>query len=164
MTGRSDRTSRHVAHLNVAVLRHDWDDARVAGFTDNLGRVNALAERSSGFVLRLDVPEDKPAPADLVGMVGASERLAWTLSVWRSAEELRHYVHDTVHGAFLRRRAEWFEPLEDATYVIWPVPAGHVPTIEEGAARLAALRAHGPTPAAFDFGYLAEGNSEKVMA
>jgi hypothetical protein len=30
-------------------------------------------------------------------------------------------------------------------------PAGHIPTVEEGMAKLAHFEAHGPTPAAFSF-------------
>ena len=35
--------------------------------------------------------------------------------------------------------------------MLWWIPAGQVPTIEEAKARLAHLRDHGPTPAAFTF-------------
>jgi hypothetical protein len=35
--------------------------------------------------------------------------------------------------------------------VLWWVPAGHEPTVEEAEARLDHLREHGPTPEAFTF-------------
>ena len=50
----------HVAHMNYAILRHDWEDPRVAGFVDNLELVNAVAARSPGFVWRLNIRDLRP--------------------------------------------------------------------------------------------------------
>ena len=36
-------------------------------------------------------------------------------------------------------------------YVLWWVPAGHIPTLEEAKAKLAYLGEHGPSPEAFTF-------------
>jgi hypothetical protein len=35
--------------------------------------------------------------------------------------------------------------------VMWWIPAGHIPTVEEANDRLEHLKQHGPTPAAFTF-------------
>ena len=43
----------HVAELNIGRLNYPIDDPRMADFVDNLGRVNAMAERMPGFVWRL---------------------------------------------------------------------------------------------------------------
>jgi len=48
-------------------------------------------------------------------------------------------------------RVRWFEPAEIASNVLWWVPAGHIPSTEEGYARLAWLRERGPGPFAFSF-------------
>ena len=45
--------SMHLAELNIARLKYPFDDPRVAEFADNLDRVNGIAERSEGFVWRL---------------------------------------------------------------------------------------------------------------
>ncbi|WP_370282130.1 DUF3291 domain-containing protein [Pseudooceanicola sp.] len=47
---------RHIAEFNIGILRHGWDDPRIADFVNGLDRVNALAHRSPGFVrmARLD--------------------------------------------------------------------------------------------------------------
>ena len=58
-----------------------------------------------------------------------------------------------MHGRFLARRAEWFEPMDVASHVIWPVKAGHVPDLIEGKEKLVSLRENGPTDAAYDFKY-----------
>ncbi len=41
----------HIAQLNIGRFRYPTDDPRMAGFMRNLDRINALAERSEGFVL-----------------------------------------------------------------------------------------------------------------
>lgn len=147
-------TGMHVAQLNWAVLRADWEDPLVAGFVDNLDRVNSVAERSPGFVWRMSDEDMEAAQLSPEDVFGGNPRLASTMSVWESPEALDDFVHKTVHGAFLKRRAEWFEPIEGPTYVIWPVPAGHRPTLAEAKARLDRLAAEGPGPEAYDFPYL----------
>ena len=73
------------------------------------------------------------------------------MSVWSSLEALRAFTYDTDHVGILRRRREWFERLATAHLVLWWVPVGHTPTVEEALARLDHLRQHGPTPTAFTF-------------
>ena len=144
----------HVAQMNWGVLRADWEDPAVAGFVDNLGRVNEVAERSEGFVWRMGDADMETAQMNPDEIFGANPRLASTMSVWESAEALEHFVHKTIHGGFLKRRAEWFEHQDAPTYVIWPIPAGHRPTLAEAKARLDRLAAEGPGPEAYDFAYL----------
>ncbi len=60
--------------------------------------------------------------------------------VYRDPERLR----------VMRRRREWFQRL-DLHMVLWWVPAGHRPTVDEAEQRLELLRMRGPTPAAFTF-------------
>lgn len=51
---------------------------------------------------------------------------------------------------FLRRR-QFFEAPVQLILCLWWVPEGRIPTVDEAIARLAHLRAHGPTPTAFTF-------------
>ena len=44
--------NHHLAQLNIGRIRYEVDDPRMAGFVDNLASVNAIAERSPGFVWR----------------------------------------------------------------------------------------------------------------
>jgi hypothetical protein len=73
------------------------------------------------------------------------------MSVWSSLRELRAFVYTTAHVGVLRQRRAWFEQLVEAHLVLWWVPAGHIPTIDEALERLDLLRRDGPTPAAFTF-------------
>jgi hypothetical protein len=61
------------------------------------------------------------------------------------------YVYRSAHASVLRRRREWFEATSQATLVLWWVPAGNLPSVADGAARLEYLRTHGPTAEAFTF-------------
>jgi hypothetical protein len=63
-------------------------------------------------------------------------------------------VFDTVHRQFYDRRADWFEVLGQQHFVMWRVPAGHRPSLEEALERLDHLRATGDTDRAFGWAYL----------
>ncbi|OIQ72972.1 hypothetical protein GALL_453980 [mine drainage metagenome] len=78
------------------------------------------------------------------------------LTVWESVATLEEFVWNTVHRAFYERRAEWFEVLGKMHFVMWWVPVGHQPTLDEGLERLELLRANGDSDAAFGWSYLAE--------
>lgn len=135
----------HLAELNVAKPLYPLDDARMAGFMDNLDRINALAERSPGFVWRMT--GDGNDATDL--RYGDDPDTIYNLSVWESAEALEHFVWNTVHAKIYNRKAEWFPQAPEAHFVMWPVPPGHEPDLDEALARLADLRAHGSSPDAF---------------
>ena len=51
----------------------------------------------------------------------------------------------------MRRRREWFETIDEAFLVLWWVPEGRRPSIEEAKAKLEQLRRKGPTAEAFTF-------------
>jgi Domain of unknown function (DUF3291) len=137
----------HLAQLNVGIIRAPLDSPVMADFVGNLDRINALAESSPGFVWRLQTDEGNATalrPTD-------DENLLVNMSVWEDAESLSRFVFKSSHVEIMRRRAEWFQRMADAYLVLWWVPSGHRPTIEEALARLAILRASGPTPDAFNF-------------
>jgi len=146
-------TGRNVAQMNIGLLNHPLDDPRTAGFADNAARVNAIAERSRGFVWRC-IDEQAALKAEGIELYDGHPCALCTMSVWETPEDLEAFVHQTVHGGFLKRRAEWFRPQDEATYVIWPVAAGHFPGFREGLQRLAMLKAEGAGEEAYDFAYL----------
>jgi len=73
------------------------------------------------------------------------------MSVWASVESLFDFAYKSAHRLVMARRREWFRRPDGAYQVLWWVPEGHKPTVEEGLARLAKLNAEGPTPEAFNF-------------
>ncbi|MEM9133162.1 MAG: DUF3291 domain-containing protein, partial [Actinomycetota bacterium] len=138
----------HLAQCNIGRLHHPVDDPRVAEFMDNLDPINALADRSPGFVWRL---QDEQGNATSIRAFD-DETILPNLSVWTSLEALKDYVFRSDHARFLRRRREWFAPMDDLPVLtMWWVPAGHLPTMEEAKERIDHLAEHGPTAYAFTF-------------
>ena len=140
-----------IAHMNVARLRFPPGDPRVAEFVDNVSRVNQVAERSPGYVWRLSDEQVAVGDGITFQTLDPDPCLAITVSTWTSVEDLWHFVNKTVHGGFLRRRADWFEPYPGPNYVIWNHDGDAPPTLDEGWKRLRHLGEHGPTAAAYDF-------------
>src|SRR5262249_30626400 len=71
------------------------------------------------------------------------------MSVWESREALADFVYRSAHTPVMRRRREWIYKMAEQHFVLWWVPAGHIPSTEEARERLEHLRAHGPAPHAF---------------
>ena len=140
-------SSYELAQLNVGIIKGPMDSPVMAEFAANLDRINALAGRSPGFIWRLQTEEGNATAIRLF----ADENLLMNMSVWRDLQSLSEYVYRSAHAEIMRRRREWFERMSEAYLVLWWVPAGHRPGIEEATARLEQLRAHGPTPEAFTF-------------
>lgn len=140
----------HLAELNIGRFRYPTTDPRMAGFMDNLDRVNAIAERSDGFVWRL--MDDSGNATDIRPFDDPD--MAVNMSVWRDAESLERYVWNTVHKQFYARRAEWFSLMEKHHFVMWWVDEGHLPTLQEAEQRLDHLNAHGDSDFAFGWSHL----------
>ena len=66
-------------------------------------------------------------------------------------EALHAYVYRSAHAGPLRARRQWFVPTVGLTVVLWWIPAGHLPTVEEAKERFAWLKARGPSGDAFTF-------------
>jgi hypothetical protein len=75
--------------------------------------------------------------------------MAVNLTVWDSVEALERYVYQTVHKRFYGRREEWFDTMDGPHFVMWWIPAGHLPTLSEAKERLDYLAVHGPSDHAF---------------
>lgn len=135
-----------LAEVNVGRLKAPIDHPSIKDFADNLDRINALAESSPGFVWRLKGEGDNAT--DLA--IGGDPLFIPNLSVWTDLPSLGAFVYRSGHIEIMRRRQEWFEPM-DVHMALWWVPAGHEPTVEEALEKLALIKAHGPTPAAFTF-------------
>ena len=104
----------------------------MADFTNNLAMVNGLAERTPGFVWRyIDESGNSTSTRPY-----SDPRIAINLSVWESVEALERFVYQTIHKRFYGRRAEWFEHFEGPYFVMWWVPAGHRPDVEEASPAL----------------------------
>ena len=129
-------------------MRAPLDDPLMKGFVDRLEEINALADRSPGFVWRLE-SEDGDATAI---RAFDDESLLINLSVWEDIESLRNFVYRSIHRELLAQRTDWFEKADAPPLALWWVPPGTKPSPDEAKRRLEHLRKHGPTAAAFTFG------------
>ena len=137
----------HLAQMNIARVRAPMEDPIMEGFRTQLDPVNAIADKAPGFVWRLQTEAGNATSIH----AWQDPRILVNMSVWTSLEALHAYVYSGAHVPLLRERRQWFEPFDGPMLVLWWIPAGHIPTVEEGKARLALLAERGPTPEAFTF-------------
>lgn len=136
----------HIAQINIASFRVERESPANAAFEAALDEVNATAEASPGFVWRM-MGEGENAD----GALFDDPRVTINMTVWETIDHLAAFAYrNLTHRAVMRRRREWFVELP-AYLALWWVPAGTVPTLEEGKARLDAIARLGPTAEAFDF-------------
>ena len=137
----------HTALINIAHARFDLIDPRIAEFVGNLDRVNAAAERSPGFVWRLQSDSGNATDID----VGGDPLFLANMSVWESVEALEKFAYQSLHLEVLQKKSKWFERPTRTPLVLWWVQAGHIPSVAEAKERFELLWRNGPTPAAFTF-------------
>ena len=130
----------HIAQINVAWFRVAREDPVNADFEAALDEVNALAEAAPGFVWRMTGEGENNDPDLTINM-----------TVWESVEQLSAFAYrNLTHRAVMRRKKEWFFDMP-GYLALWWIPAGTVPTLKEGQAKLDMIARLGPTREAFDF-------------
>lgn len=127
-----------LAQVNIAKLVAPEGDPLVADFFEQVPQVNALAEASDGFIWRYE--GDYPDPL-----------IAFNMSVWKSLEDLRHFVYQSAHVHVLRRKQEWFSAMSSAHMALWWIDENHLPTTDDALAKLKSLDANGPSVDSFTF-------------
>jgi hypothetical protein len=140
---------QQLAQLNIARMTGvDMNDPIMVDFVAQLDEVNNLAENTEGFVWRL---KDE-ASGNALGFNPFDDvQLIVNMSVWQDIAALENFVFHGRHLEVMRRRREWFQRFGKAYMVLWWIPEGHKPTLEEANERLAYLQEHGPSAYAFDF-------------
>ncbi|MCI0541425.1 MAG: DUF3291 domain-containing protein [Verrucomicrobiales bacterium] len=149
----------HVAQVNVAKMKAPLDSPIMADFVDALDEVNALADRSPGFVWRFQT-----ASGNAVEFRAYEDPLVlFNLSVWQSIDALKDYTYKSLHGRFFARRQEWFTKMNEAHMALWWIPAGSVPEVAEAKARLEHLRRRGAFPYSFTFQDIYKPEAQKLV-
>ena len=148
----------HLAQLNVGRLIAPTDDPRVAEFMAALDRVNGLGKRMPGFVWMME-GSGEPGTGNTETKIAGDPRFVANLTVWQDVSSLEAFVWKTVHRQFYERRAEWFEVMGAMHFVMWWVPEGHRPSLDEALARLAHREAHGDGDHAFGWAHLREAEA-----
>ena len=139
--------AHHIAQLNVGRTVAPLDTPQLADFMAWLDAINAIADASPGFVWRLQ--GESGNNTDL--KVGDDPLFIVNMSVWESIEALHGFTYRSDHKAVFARRYEWFERADGPNMVLWWVPAGSTPTVDDALARLGRLAELGPTAEAFTF-------------
>ena len=159
-------TGYHLAELNIGRLLAPTDDPRVADFMGALDRVNGMGKRMPGFIWMME-GSGEPGPQALntgntAAKIGGDPQFVSNLTVWETVGALENFVWNTVHRTFYERRAEWFEVLGKMHFVMWWVPVGHNPTLDEALAKLALKQENGDSDQAFGWSYLKEAQAWKT--
>lgn len=139
--------THHLAQLNIARMSAPLESDEMSEFREMLGPINALADRSPGFVWRLK--DEGGMGATGVDTPFDDDMVLVNLSVWTGVDELRAFVYGTVHSYFVRNRRRWFDRLGRPFLALWWVPIGEEPTLLGAKARLERIEREGPSPAAF---------------
>ena len=139
--------AHQLAQLNIARLVAPIDSPELEDFVARLDEINALAEDSPGFVWRFQTEAGDATSAEHP----FGDDMIVNMSVWSSIEALHGYVYRSAHAPVMARRRDWFTRMSDAYAVLWWVPAGHRPGLDEAHERLGRLRADGPAARAFTF-------------
>ena len=140
-------TNFHLAQINIARMLAPIDDPLMAEFVAQLPAINALADSSPGFVWRLQTESGDATSVKIYD----DDRIIVNISVWESVESLREYAYRSTHTGVLKYRTKWFENIKGPYMALWWIPAGHIPSPQEGKARLNHLREHGDSAYAFSF-------------
>jgi len=137
----------HLAQLNIGRMLAPMDSPTMAEFVARLEDINALADGQPGFVWRL---QDSDGNATAIRPF-EDDWVIVNMSVWESVEQLRAFTYSTGHADVMRKRRQWFEPHTEMYFVMWWIPEGHIPTVQEARERLEHLQANGETEYAFTF-------------
>lgn len=137
-------SSHHLAQLNLGLFRAPIESAEMAEFAAALDPINAIAEATPGFIWRLR--DDHGGSSSFVEVPGRDDPLwAPNLSVWEDLDSLKHFMYKSGHASYLRRRAEWFQNVDRPINVLWWIPAGEIPTLDDAVKRLDDLTSQGPS-------------------
>lgn len=140
-------TDWNIAQLNIATALYPHDDPRMGRFFEQLNAINALADTSPGFVWRLQ--SESGNATDI--QVSDDPLLIVNMSVWETVEALFDFAYKSAHRTVVADRRQWFRRPKGAYQVLWWVPSGHRPSVDEGMGRLRLLQEAGPSAKAFTF-------------
>ena len=138
------------AQINIASMRYDRDDPRMAGFMDNIELVNRIADAAPGFVWRL---QDESGDATGIQLFDDPLTLS-NMSVWETKPDLANFIYKTIHKQFIVKGSDWFRAHSRPHFACWPIADGTIPTPAQGAAKLEQLWKEGPGEDLHDINWL----------
>jgi len=143
-----------LAQFNIARIRYPLDDPRMKEFVDNIDLIHRVADRVKGLVHRVKAEGQTDSTSTVVF---GDPTIVPNLTIWDSVQSLKDFVFKTMHKRFFDNRDKWFiDNLTLPKNVMWYVPDGYIPTMQEGESRLLRLAAIGNSEYAFDWKYLSK--------
>lgn len=139
-------TVYHLAQLNIAKMKFAIESPEMLDFVNSLDEINALADNSPGFIWRLCSDDGDTTSIDCFGC----DRLV-NMSVWKDVQSLHDYVYKTSHAKIMSRRRQWFDRILEVYTVLWWLPAGAKPSLQQAKEKLELLNNNGPDHNAFTF-------------
>ena len=138
----------NLAQANIAKMRAAIDDPSMQGFAENIQRINHLAEVSPGFIWRYEY-----SPADAMSLRAYDkQKIIFNMSVWSSLDALKNYVYKSTHLEFVQAKNHWFHELDSAHMVLWWLPEGVVPRVDDALEKISLINEIGANRLAFNFG------------
>ena len=120
-----------------------------------LDMVNGLGKRAPGFIWMME-GSGEPGTGNTENNLDGDPQFVANLTVWQDFPSLHHFTMNTLHSKFMARRHEWFEKLDEPTFVMWWVAAEHKPTLEEARVRLDHRAKKGDSEYAFGWAFAEE--------
>lgn len=130
-----------LATFNIATAKKPPGSGEMAVFESMLDAVHALAERSPGFVWRMKTEDGSL-------LLDERSRDLLNVAVFEDVAALRDFTFNTIHKKAMHRSEGLFKHPE-IYHVMWWVPDGHQPSIDECYRRLEILQTEGPSVRAF---------------
>lgn len=137
-----------LAQINIAKLLKPFDHPQIADFVNQLDEINALAEKSKGFIWRLKDEDSNDATS--INPYN-NQNIIVNMSIWDDVNSLKEYVYNSGHVQVFMRRKEWFEKPTKAHMALWWIEKGEYPTAQEGKERIEYLQQFGSSKFAFTF-------------
>jgi len=126
--------SFHLAQTESGASAASLADPRIQEFVDGL---SPSMHWPNAPRLRLAVKIRTPGNATDVHHPWSEDPfILVNMSVWKRPEDLKQYVYRSGHMEYFQKRAGWFEKPTKPHYVLWWVPQGHIPGLEEARDRL----------------------------
>jgi hypothetical protein len=135
------------AEFDIVRCRASLDDPSMQEFVDNFDRIFSLAESCPGFVWRLNEGDNDASSY----LLYEDPKIMVNMSVWQTAEDLRHFMFGTDHELIMPRGKDWFVAMEQPKVACWWIEEGSIPTLEEGRDRLEFLQGNGESEYAFGY-------------
>lgn len=143
----------YLAHMNYARLKAPMDDPSMAEFKAAMDPINALAQRTPGYVWSLDYPA-KGSDGDVPHEFRDDPLLMPQLSLWKNPRAIQHFAFKSGHFMYYKRKREWFTSPKAPWSVCWwffSTDETPVPTLAQAFDRLGLLReSKKSTPQAFE--------------